>query len=341
MKAAVVMLFGEEADERLSEIKSLCKTAGYDVADIFTQKGGASRRYLIRKGKVREIKDFIRANEIQLVVFENFLTSGQVLALEDELKVPVIDRFDLILNVFELHAASKEAKLQIELARLKRKMPYIKMYLSRKVKTEHPGFGGSGEFIIHSTITTIHKRIKSIEESLERFENRTALQRGRRKKVGKVVSLAGYTNVGKTSLLYALTGVKKPVKDELFTTLRTKTASLTYNGSKFLINDTIGFIRNLPYQLIYAFNATLMDIASSDLILIIHDSSLEPEELLRRKEICEDILTNIGADKAKWLDVENKIDLGKRVLDDAIGVSAVTGEGLEGLKQKIHRLLTG
>jgi GTP-binding protein HflX len=340
MKAVVVMFIGDEKKERLTEIRSLCKTANYEVADVFIQKGRPSRRSFIRKGKVREINDFTREEDIQLVVFENFLTSGQILALEDEFKVPVIDRFDLILNVFELHAASREAKLQIELARLKKKIPYLKMYLSRKVKSEHPGFGGSGEFIIHSTLTTIHRRIKSIEGRLERFEKRTAMQRDRRKKTGKIISLAGYTNVGKTSLLYALTGVKKPVKDELFTTLGTKTASFSYNGSRFLLNDTIGFIRNLPYQLIYAFNATLMDIASSDLVLIIHDASLEEEELLRRKEICEKTLTSIGANEAKWLNVENKIDVGKKILKDAVGVSAETGEGIETLKGEIHRLLS-
>ena len=339
MKAVVVMLVREEANERLSEITSLCRTAGYDVIETFTQKGRADRKYLIREGKVSEIKAFIETSAADVVVFENPLSSSQTLALEDSFKAPVIDRFDLILNVFELHAQSKEAKLQIELARLKRKMPYLKMYISRKVRSEHPGFGGSGEFIIHSTLTSLHRRIKSIEKALSEFERRTIMQRARRKKAGKMISISGYTNVGKTSLFYALTGVKKPARDELFTTLRTKTSSFTYNGTKYLINDTIGFIRNLPYQLIYAFKTTLMDIAGSDLILIVHDSSLEKEELLRRKEICEDVLMGIGAAKAMWLDVENKIDIGRRNLPGAVGVSASTGEGIESLKKEIRRLL--
>jgi GTP-binding protein HflX len=338
-KAVMVMLTGEDSEERFLEMVSLCKTAGYELERIFKQKGKAQRKYLIRKGKVAEIRNFITDNEVGLVIFENLLTSRQILSLEDELKIPVVDRFDLILNVFELHAQSKEAKLQIELARLKRKMPYIKMYLSRKVKTEHPGFGGSGEFIIHSTLTTIHRRIKSIEKTLEGFEKRTEAQRMRRKRVGKIVSLAGYTNVGKTSLLYALTGVKKPARDELFTTLRTKTAAYSLNGSRYLVNDTIGFIRNLPYQLIHAFNSTLKDISSSDLILIVHDASLQGEELVKRMDICHDTLMNIGAGDAIWLEVENKIDLGRKNINGTQGVSAKTGAGINSLKKEIQRLL--
>jgi GTP-binding protein HflX len=339
MKAVVVMMLGEEARERTSEIISLCQTANYEVLEFFVQKGKPNRKYFIGKGKVSEIKDFLSNNNADTVVFENLLSSRQILSLEDEFELPVIDRFDLILNVFELHAKSREAKLQIELARLNRKLPYIKMFLSRKVKTEHPGFGGSGEFIIHSTLTTIHRRIKSIEKNLQRFENRAQMQRTRRKKIGKAISLAGYTNVGKTSLLYALTGVKRASKDELFTTLRSKTANLVVGGKRYLINDTIGFIRDIPFQLIYAFNATLMDIANSDLILIVHDASIGKEQLLQRKKICEKALLNIGANKAIWLDVENKMDIGKKHLENSIGVSAATGDGVETLKDEVHRLL--
>lgn len=334
-------MFGEEESvERLSEIGSLAKTAGYDVCETFTQKGRTSRKTLVRVGKVSIIRDWVLEKKPLVVIFENLLTSGQILALEDQLQIPVIDRFDLILTVFEIHAKSREALLQIELARLKRKMPYLKMYLTRKVKSEHPGFGGSGEFIVNSTLTSIHRRIKSIEKALEKFERRTDLQRSRRKKIGKSVSLAGYTNVGKTSLLYALTGVKKPVRDELFTTLRTKSASFTFKGSKYIVNDTIGFIRNIPYQLIHAFNATLRDIANSDLILIVHDSSLDEEAFLHRKDICEDALGSIGANENLRLDVENKIDIGKKNLQDSVEVSAVTGEGVEFLKQEIERTLS-
>ncbi len=335
----VVMLIEGDAEWRLREMESLCTTAGYNVARVFTQKGRPRRRYIVREGKMDEIQRFVETNEIESVVFENFLSSSQVVAIEDLLKIPVMDRFDLILNVFELHAESKEAQLQIELARLKRRIPYLKMYLGRRVKSEHPGFGGSGEFIINSTLTGIHRRIKSIENSLERFEKRTELQRKRRKKIGFVVSLAGYTNVGKTTLLAALTGSEKAARDELFTTLRTKTASFEYKRKKFLLNDTIGFIRNLPYQLIYAFKATLMDIASSDLILIVHDCSIERDEFFMRKEICEETLSGIGADQARWMNVENKVDMGRKFLNDSVGVSGKTGEGLDELKQKVYGTL--
>lgn len=338
MKAVIAMLFEEDFDWRLSEIKSLCQTARYDIGEVFVQKGRPGRRFLIGRGKVDQIKDFLRKEGGDIVVFENFLTSKQALSLEEALETPVIDRFDLILNVFELHAESREAKLQIELARLKRKIPYLKMYLGRKVRSEHPGFGGSGGFIVHSTITSIHRRIKSIEKKLEMFDKRTAMQRRRREKAGRIVSLAGYTNVGKTSLLRALTGTLKPERDELFTTLRTKTGSFTYEGVTYLLNDTIGFIRDLPFQLIYAFKATLQDIAHSDLILIVHDSTLESGDFFKRKTACETALSNIGADNVKRLDVENKIDIGKGHLIGSVKVSAHTGQGMPELKNEIHRI---
>ncbi|PJB21227.1 MAG: GTPase HflX, partial [Euryarchaeota archaeon CG_4_9_14_3_um_filter_38_12] len=269
---------------------------------------------------------------------------SQTLALEDELKIPVMDRFDLILNVFEKRARSKEAKMQIELARLKRKKPYIKAVLGRRVKTEHPGYGGSGEFIIHSTMTEINNRIRKIETALKKFEKRVEDQREKRKEKGRIVSLSGYTNVGKTSLMNALTGTEKDAKDELFTTLRTKTASMEKG---IFLNDTIGFIRNLPYDLIYAFKVTLGDIKNSDLILLVLDASEDMETFLEKKRICEDMLKQIKANTVSTLHVLNKIDKTdadeisnkREFVENPVEVSALYGIGINELKRKIRQVL--
>jgi len=342
MKTVLVML-GENA-ENLNETELLGKTMGYDVLHKFIQNKTPRIKFLIGSGKVEEIKDFVKEKGVELMVFENLLTPSQTLALEDELKIPVMDRFDLILNVFEKRARSKEAKMQIELARLKRKKPYIKAVLGRRVKTEHPGYGGSGEFIIHSTMTEINNRIRKIETALKKFEKRVEDQREKRKEKGRIVSLSGYTNVGKTSLLNALTGTEKDAKDELFTTLRTKTASMEKG---IFLNDTIGFIRNLPYDLIYAFKVTLGDIKNSDLILLVLDASEDMETFLEKKRICEDMLKQIKANTVSTLHVLNKIDKTdadeisnkREFVENPVEVSALYGIGINELKRKIRQVL--
>ncbi|MFQ5974918.1 MAG: GTPase HflX [Candidatus Hydrothermarchaeales archaeon] len=344
MKSVVVMLVKDQFEEREEEIKSLAETAGYSVIDVFTQLAKPRPRYLVGTGKVDEIKGFIENNGVGLVIFENLLSSRQTMSLEAAFGIPVIDKFDLILNVFEKHAMNKEAKLQIELVRLKRKVPYIKMFLSKKIKEEHPGFGGSGEFIIHSTITAIHDRIKKIEERLEKFQRRIDMQRRRRRKGGKIVSLVGYTNVGKTTLLNALAHENKAAKDELFTTLSTKTSALSLKGKTVFINDTIGFIRDLPHELIYAFRATLSDIRDSDLIFIVLDVSEPVEKFLRKKEICENTLIEINADAIPTLYVLNKNDKGhdfdKEVIpEEHILASAKYGDGLMDIRDKLEKML--
>jgi GTP-binding protein HflX len=340
MKTVLVML-GNNV-ENLKETESLVETIGYDVLHRFIQNKIPRIKFLIGSGKVEEIKSFVKEKEVELAVFENLLTASQILALENELRIPVMDRFDLILNVFEKRARSREAKMQIELARLKRKKPYIKAVLGREVKREHPGYGGSGEFIIHSTMTEINRRIRKIETLLKKFEKRVDEQRGRRKEKGRIVSLAGYTNVGKTTLLNVLTGTEKDSKDEMFTTLRTKTSSIEKG---IFLNDTIGFIRNLPYDLIYAFRATLSDIRNSDLILFVLDASENMETFLEKKRICEDMLQQIKANTISMFYILNKIDKidrneindKKELVQNPVEVSALHRIGINELKRKIRQ----
>jgi len=332
MRSIIVMLKEDEFEERKVEIAMLAETGGYDVARFFVQDKLPRARFLVGKGKVREIHNFVEADGTGLVIFENYLNSRQIMSLERELKVPVIDKYDLILNVFEKHAGSKEAKLQIELARLRRNLPYVKISTGLRMRADHPGYGAGGEYIVNSTITNIHKRIKKIESELKKYGIRTLQQGKRRRERGKIVSIVGYTNVGKTTLLNILTGVKKEERDELFTTLKSKTAAL---GEGIFLMDTIGFIRNLPHDLIYAFQATLEEIKNSDLILIVLDASDDETEFLRKKEICEKTLTKIDAYSVPTLHVLNKIDLGNAVEGDYISVSAKYSTRIEELKRKI------
>ncbi|MBU2560658.1 GTPase HflX [archaeon] len=332
MKSVIVMLKEGEFEERKEEIGMLAKTGGYAVLEHFIQDKRARAKFLVGKGKVEEIHDFIKSHKVGLVIFENYLNSRQIMSLERELRVPVIDKYDLILNVFERHAGSREAQLQIELARLNRNIPYIKMATGIRVRTDHPGFGSSGEYIVRSTIANIHKRIKKIEGELEKYSKRTREQAERRRKKGKIVSIVGYTNVGKTTILNALTGAGKRERDELFTTLKSKTAALSEG---IFLMDTIGFIRNLPHELVYAFRATLEEIKNSDLILIVMDASDSDEEFQRKKDICEITLAKIEALDVPVMYVLNKIDIGKSKEGEYVPISAKHGTGIEELKQEI------
>jgi GTP-binding protein HflX len=337
------MLKEDEFEERKSEIEMLARTGGYETERFFVQSGRPRSRYFIGEGKVKEIKSFIEANDIEVVIFENYLKSRQILSLEEELKIPVMDKFDLILNIFEQHARSREAKLQIELARLKKKLPYIKMSVGRRVREDHPGFGSSGEYIVHSTLKGLHRKIKKIEGELKKFDERIISQGKRRRERGRIVSLVGYTNVGKTTILNKLTGAQKEARDELFTTLKSKTSSL---DEKIFITDTIGFIRNLPHELIYAFRATLKEIGNSDLILLILDASDSLKEFKRKLKVCENTLIKIGADKIPIIYVLNKIDLTDNIaekealLDNPVKISAKNMIGLEELKRRIFNALS-
>ena len=332
MKSVVVMLKESEFEERKAEIAMLAETGGYGVAGFFVQDKRPRAKFLVGKGKVREIHDFIEGNGVGLVIFENYLNSRQIMSLERELGVPVIDKYDLILNVFEKHAGSKEAKLQIELARLRRNIPYVKMSTGLRMRADHPGYGAGGEYIVNSTIANVHKRIKKIESQIKKYGARMLQQAKRRRKKGKIVSIVGYTNVGKTTLLNTLTGAEKEERDELFTTLKSKTAALEEG---IFLMDTIGFIRNLPHDLVYAFRATLEEIRNSDLILIVLDASDDTSEFLRKKEICESTLAKINALEVPTLYVLNKIDLGNSVEGDYVSISAKYGTGTEELKAKI------
>jgi GTP-binding protein HflX len=339
MKAAVVILKGPEFEKRREEIGLLVETAGYTVERYFIQTPPPRPRFFVGRGKVEEIGAFIQERGTEVAIFENFLSSRQIMDLEGELGVPVMDRYDLILNVFEAHAGSREAMLQIELARLRRKLPYIKLHANRRVREDHPGFGSSGEYVVHSTLTGIHKRIKKIQDTLDSYTKVVEGQTRRRKELGKGVALAGYTNVGKTTLLNALTGTGKPARDELFTTLGPKTGRLEEG---IFITDTIGFIRNLPPELVHAFRSTLKSIQDSDLILLMLDASDDTEEFRRKKEICEETLMHIGTDGIPLIHVLNKMDLARDpkekrdMLPEAVEISAKEGTGLGVLLERIR-----
>jgi GTP-binding protein HflX len=331
---------GKECE--IEEDISLARAAGYEVSEALILR---PKRYPLGKGKIEELSK----RDEESVIFLNELTSSQKFRLQKALKKEVIDFYELVLKVFEEHAFSREAKLQIELARTRKRMPYIKKEIGVRVKEEHPGFSGGGEYIIRSHISNIRKRISKLQKELELYEKRKDIERQKRR---NIISLAGYTNSGKSTLFNSLTRSSQKANDEPFTTLQTKSRALYLYEKRFIINDTIGFIRNLPSELIVPFRVTLRDIVDSDIILIIVDISEKIEEIEKKIEICTSTLRDIGVnkEKTKVIAVFNKIDKIEEervyeIMDSLsitmpyVPISAMDGKNLGTLKDMVTSLL--
>jgi GTP-binding protein HflX len=338
MRALLVSL----GEIELEDVRTLSASLGYEVVGEITQDGNPKPKYLIGSGKAKEVASLADEQDVDIVVFNNNLSPSQVGSLEALIGCDVIDRFDLILNVFDQHTSSLEAKLQVELVRLKRNLPFIKRALGRRVKAEHPGYGGSGEFIINSTMAGIRKRIKNIEKKLEEMDRRVGRRDlKRRERFGlRTVSLAGYTNSGKSTLFNRLTRGSQAASDAPFTTLQSKMGSTFLDGEKVLVVDTIGFIEDLPHSLISAFRATLSSIRNSDLILLVCDIS--DQKATEKMRVCRTVLEEIGAGDLPRINVLNKADkLDGYNAMEGIMISAEYGYGIDALRgiisEKLHR----
>lgn len=351
MKVAIVhrVQWGEE--DNLAELRELCKTAGYEVIYQLKQERPPHPKYNIGPGKAEELKKVVRELGIEKVIFENDLKPVQEYNLAKTLKVPIITRTQLILEIFSLHASSIEAKLQIKLAELKYELSRAKEKVRLAKKGEQPGFHGLGAYEADVYYDEIHRRIVSITKKLEHIKRHMDLIRVTRKEFGlPLISLAGYTNAGKSTLFNALTKEEVEVSPQLFTTLTPTTRITRMNGKPVFISDTVGFIKNLPTLLIEAFYATLKEIALSDLILLLADISEPLDKLRERIETSLQILYNIGAHNVPTILVLNKVDLVET--EDAVkkaekldlGIpyvltSAKTGWGLQSLQDAVSGML--
>jgi GTP-binding protein HflX len=330
----------------LAELKELLRTAGVATAGELVQVRSSPDpdRYLGR-GKLAELKAEIATNNANLVACDDELAPRQERNLEAALGVPVIDRTAVILDIFADHAHSAEGKLQVELAQLEYNLARMRG-LWTHLERLGGGIGtrGPGETQIETDRRLARDRIANLRRRLARLErNREVMRAGRRGSAVPTIALAGYTNAGKSTLLNALTGAGVGVGERLFQTLDPTTRAYRHRGRRYLVTDTVGFIRKLPHQLVEAFKATLEETVLADLIVHVVDAS-EPEHQ-RREAIAavNSVLEEIGADSAQRLLVLNKVDLldpdDARELGieepSATKVSATTGEGLEQLRDRI------
>ncbi len=337
-----------DGEDPLAELKELLRTAGVATAGEMIQVRAEPdpNRYFGR-GKLAELKAEAKRVGANLIACDDELAPRQERNLESELEMPVIDRTAIILDIFADHAHSAEGKLQVELAQLEYNLARMRG-LWTHLERLGGGIGtrGPGESQIETDRRLARDRITQLRRRLKRLERGRRTMRARREAAPiPRIALAGYTNAGKSTLLNALTGAEVGVGSRLFHTLDPTTRAYEYEGRRYLVTDTVGFIRKLPHQLVEAFKATLEETRLADLILHVVDAS-EPEE--RRAgtiAAVDQVLEEIGADEAPRLLVFNKLDLldedeRRRLLvgrRDVVGTSAATGEGLDELRARIAR----
>ena len=342
---------GALLDGDLAELKELLRTAGVAVVGELVQHRDKPHPNLyLGSGKVEELKGLLEGADANVVVCDDELTPRQERNLEKELGVPVLDRTAVILDIFAGHANSAEGKMQVELAQLEYNMARMRgLWTHLERLGAGRGVGGigtrgPGESQIETDRRLARDRITALKRRLDHVRSNRSVQRAERERAHlPSVALAGYTNAGKSTLLNAMTGADVGVRDRLFHTLDPTTRTLRLHGRTYLMTDTVGFIRKLPHQLVDAFGATLEETLRADLILHVVDAGAPEEELEAMTRAVEDVLEEIGAgdtprllvlNKADVLDDERRRELAFRH-PDALLVSALTGEGLDALGERI------
>ena len=333
------VLMGIENEESLQELARLTDTAGAEVVGMFLQKRDKPDTALfIGKGRADELSRQCQALEADICIFDEELTGIQVRNLEDMLRVKVVDRTTLILDIFAQRAASAEGKLQVELAQLQYQSSRLigqGLVLSRLAG----GIGtrGPGESKLEMNRRRIRERMTELRRRLEAVEKQRELRRkSREKNEIPVVALVGYTNAGKSTLLNKMTGSDVYVQDQLFATLDAVSRRIeTAEHTPFLLVDTVGFIRKLPHTLVSAFRSTLEEATLADVLLIVNDGA--SSEMHKQHDAVMQVLEELGATEQPRIEVINKCDLGgvDPTFPGAVMVSAKTGEGLDELHRRI------
>lgn len=366
-KAIIVKRVEKQKNISTNEIEHLAKSLGYEITDVLSQKRKEDKEYNIGEGKLHEVQIAIRENNADVVIFDNKLGPYQMynvgIYLSD--RVEVFDKYTLVLDIFSKRSNDKISQLQVELAQLRYELPRAETKVRLSKRSEHPGFMGLGEYE-ESREKDIKNRIKNIKQKLEKLEKQHSRRREKRRDEGfDLVSIAGYTNAGKSTLLrrlskdHTIDENEKLHKDfdptaestgKYFTTLDTTTRKMDFEKRDVLLTDTIGFISDLPEWLLDAFNTTLDNMYSADLVLVVADATNNTKDMIDRVSTCYDIITR-NNEPSRTITVFNKTDkvseeelIEKKTILEAIApnpvcISAKKDKNIRELKQRIHRSL--
>lgn len=347
------ILITYDRDDAVKEAIALCEAANYKPKKIIRLKFLNGPKFGLGQGKVEELKDLVNSIKPHVIIYDEILRPSQNYNLASTLKIKILDRESLILEIFERRARSSESMLQVKLAQLRYEMSRAKERVRLAKMGEQPGFMGIGKYEVDVYYNDIRNRMQSTKTKILKSSKQRELHRQARKRIGfKTVSLAGYTSAGKTTLFNALTGERREESPDLFTTLSTTVRKVKLSEMEILVSDTVGFISKLPAYMIEAFKSTLEELVYTDIVIVVIDASDPFLELKKKFKSCISTLDEIGVSQDKIIFVLNKSDLVfKEEIQDKVSqlnlknnkrwlsVSAVSCENMDKLKNLIQHIL--
>ena len=349
MKSCILITYYD--DDSVSEAEGLCEAAGCRILHLIKQAFLNSPEFGLSGGKIDDLKNLVTKMRPDVIVFDEVMKPSQNYNLAAELKIQVLDRESLILEIFESRSTSTESKMQVKLAQLRYEMSRAREKVRLSKMGEQPGFMGIGKFEVDVYYNDIKNRMVSVRAKLQKAGIQRELHRQSRKKIGfKTISLAGYTSTGKTTLFNSMTGEKNEEDHKLFTTLTTTVRKFKLDREWVLISDTVGFISKLPAYLIEAFKSTLEELTFTDIVIVVIDANEKNNELKKKFSSCYKTLMELGVKRQNLLFAFNKTESmnDEEILEKIkqldllenknwIAISAKSGKNIEKLKMLIKQ----